>query len=312
MEYSREPAVRHRERVIDLQGLACRCLRLRDYLVRGVRTAKQELHLRLRQCGVRLGEIRLKRHGLLEVRHGPGEPFVPPQPHRAAPPEVGVVGRWINAARRGRPALPGRCRSLRLRTRGWPAGRNSQVRGDLLLLGEHPAHVGRVNARPDSSIPCGTNQLHRYGHALSRPGNSRFDHAFDIQLLAHLGDALAGLLVLTGGPARDDVDAVDLRELRRDRLGNTVDEVALPGVTRQVVEREHENGADRITGGGCAAVENPRDAHDRNDCNHEQGHRAPVDDASPSRVDRGWHRDRHRRLLRQVARRRRRQGRLFR
>ena len=118
MEYSREHAVPRRERVIDLQGLACRRLRLRDYLVRGVRTAKQELQLRHRQGGVRLGEIRLKLHGLLEVRHGPGEPFVPPQSHRAAPPEVRVVGRWIDAARRGHPVLPGRCRRLRLRTRG--------------------------------------------------------------------------------------------------------------------------------------------------------------------------------------------------
>ena len=61
------------QRVVELEGLPRCGLCLRNRLVWRKRAAKQKLHLRQRQCGMRFGEIGLNGNRLLEISDRAGE-----------------------------------------------------------------------------------------------------------------------------------------------------------------------------------------------------------------------------------------------
>ena len=95
--------VRLRQRVVELQGLPRRRFRLRNGLVRRERTAKQELHLRQRQLGIRFGEVGLDGDRLLEIPDRPAESVMSLLAPRGESFEVGVVRLRIDRSCRRRP-----------------------------------------------------------------------------------------------------------------------------------------------------------------------------------------------------------------
>ncbi len=161
---------------------------------------------------------------------------MPLQTPRGEPVEVCLVRLRIDGlyARCSRPA---------------PPGRDRQVGRDLLVQGEHPAHVAFVYMPPEGPIGVRPNQFHRDPDGVAGPLQRALHDAFDIvQLGSNLRQGLGGLFVLPRRRSRDHVDAVDLGEMRGDCIGHAVGEVVLRMVPRKVLEREHDEGPDRFCG----------------------------------------------------------------
>ena len=142
------------------------------------------------------------------------------------------------------------CRTPAVRRRRNQAGRDGNLSRDLLLEVQHVAQFAFVGFAPFDAVGRHPTELRGDAYAGSSPHDCSRDDAVDRQLTADLGKPLRGLPVLHRRRSRDHIQALDLRQMHRQGVGDAVDEIVLGGVAREVFEREHEQRTDRC-GASC-------------------------------------------------------------
>ena len=111
--------------------------------------------------------------------------------------------------------------------------------GELALERQHVTQRAIVTARPQVHVAGRVDELCRHADAIAGAGDRPFDNQIGAELFGDLRDRLLLLPVLHHRRARDHAEALQLREIRDERLGHAVSEIVLLRLGGEVRQRQH-------------------------------------------------------------------------
>src|SRR5437660_6005679 len=196
----------------------------------------------IRQSGIREGKARILTDGLLKVTRRTVNGFRVPLAPEIAASKISLIGRGIGLSLQGEPGL-----FLR---RDINADLGGDVMRHFVLQTQNILEIALIGFCPKVTIALRLDQLGRDSDAVLRPRYRAFHDRFDIQLTGNFREGFPGTSEMFRRRPRNDSEGANLREVRCQRLRDSLAEIFLAGIRREVLQRKDGNGMN-LGGSGC-------------------------------------------------------------